>query len=341
MRIGILNGGGDCPGLNAVTRAVVRRADRLNSEVIGILEGWHGLVEKLSHPVRVEDTRGIIRRGGTILRTSRTNPFRDPETLTRLLENWQELALDALIAVGGEDTLGVAARLYAEHDLPVVGVPKTIDNDLSGTEYTFGFDTAVMIAAEAIDRVQTTAESHDRVIVVEVMGREAGWIALYAGIAGGADVIAIPERVTTVTEIADHVRQRAATGKVYSLVVVAEGARIEGLGASRSAKLDEFGHETLGGIGQRLAEALEEESGFETRVTVLGHVQRGGTPTAHDRVLATRFGVFATDLVHAGAFGKMAALDADRIIAVPLDEATAELKLVPPELYELAETFFG
>jgi 6-phosphofructokinase 1 len=281
-----------------------------------------------------------LQRGGTILRTSRTNPFRSPEALEKLLGNWKQLGLDALIAIGGEDTLGVAARLYSEHDIPVVGVPKTIDNDLAGTDSTFGFDTAVSIATEALDRLVTTAESHNRVIVVEVMGRHAGWIAVHAGIAGGADFIATPEHPTTVAAISDTVLRRAAAGRGFSIVVVAEGADIEGLAVSRTSQTDEFGHERLGGLADQLAHQLEDETGFETRVTVLGHVQRGGTPTAYDRVLATRYGIRASELVHAGEFGLMVALSGAEIVTVPLQTAVAEPKTVPLELLQLAETFF-
>lgn len=341
MRVGLLTGGGDCPGLNAVIRAVVRASLRYRSEVVGILEGWRGLVTGMTRPLELEDVRGIVRRGGTILRTSRTNPFRSAESLEQLLAHWKRLGLDALIAVGGEDTLGVAARLYREHGWPVVGVPKTIDNDLSGTDFTFGFDTAVAIATDAIDRLHTTAESHNRVIVVEVMGRDAGWIATYAGLAGGADVIAIPERPTSVEKLCAYVRARAEAGRTFSIIVVAEGAKIAGLKESRHAKTDEFGHALLGGIGHELAQRCEELTGFETRVTVLGHVQRGGTPTAHDRVLATRYGVYATDLVHRGEFGKMAALECNRIVAVDLEAAVAEPKTVPEDLYAVAGVLFG
>jgi 6-phosphofructokinase 1 len=341
MQIGVLTGGGDCPGLNAVIRAVVRCAERRGDRVLGILEGWRGLVSGVTRELTREDVRGILPRGGTILRTSRTNPYKAAAQLDRLRENWRRFGLDALIAIGGEDTLGVAARLWREERLPIVGVPKTIDNDLSATDYTFGFDTAVQTATEAIDRLHTTAESHNRVMVVEVMGRHAGWIALYSGLAGGADVIALPERATSVEAIAGHVRARAELGRSFSILVVAEGARIEGLGTSRTSKTDEFGHELLGGIGEQLARRVEEVTGFETRVTVLGHVQRGGTPTAWDRVLATRFGVFASELVARREFGKMAALAGNRIVAVDLDAAVAEPKTVPGELYALAELFFG
>ncbi len=341
MQIGVLTGGGDCPGLNAVIRAVVRCAERRGDRVLGILEGWRGLVSGATRELSREDVRGILPRGGTILRTSRTNPFKAAAQLDRLKENWRRFGLDALVAIGGEDTLGVAARLWREERLPIVGVPKTIDNDLSATDYTFGFDTAVQTATEAIDRLHTTAESHNRVMVVEVMGRHAGWIALYSGLAGGADVIALPERPTSVDQIASHVRARAELGRSFSILVVSEGARIEGLATSRTSKTDEFGHELLGGIGEQLARRVEEVTGFETRVTVLGHVQRGGTPTAWDRVLATRFGVFASELVARGEFGKMAALAGNRIVAVDLEAAVTAPKTVSPELYALAELFFG
>jgi phosphofructokinase-like protein len=341
MRVGVLTGGGDCPGLNAALRAIVRSSLRAHSSVTGILEGWRGLISEATRPLELADVRGILHQGGTILRTSRTNPFRSPESLAALQDTWKRLDLDALIAVGGEDTLGVAARLYREHGWPVVGIPKTIDNDLSATDRTFGFDTAVSIATEAIDRLHTTAESHNRVMVVEVMGRHTGWIALHAGLAGGADMIAIPERPVAIAELCAVVRARAARGRSFSILVVAEGARVEGLAVTATSKTDDFGHALLGGIGHQLAARVEQETGFETRVTVLGHVQRGGTPTAYDRVLATRFGVFATELAHAGDFGKMAALAGNRIVAVDLEAAVAEPKTVPRELYEVAEVFFG
>jgi 6-phosphofructokinase 1 len=341
MRVGLLTGGGDCPGLNAVIRAVVLDTARRGGECLGFLEGWRGLVEGTTRLLPPGEVRGILHQGGTILRTSRTNPFRSSDVAERALENWRASGLDALVAIGGEDTLGVAARLYREHDVPIVGVPKTIDNDLSGTDYTFGFDTAVSIATDAIDRLTTTAESHNRVIVVEVMGRHAGWIATHAGIAGGAAFIAIPEREVSVAEIAAAVRARAEAGSSYSIIVVAEGASVGDLQAGRTSAADEFGHALLGGIGQRVADALERETGFETRVTVLGHVQRGGSPTAHDRVLATRFGLHASELVHMGRFGRMAALVGADIESVPLDEAVAKPKLVPASLSELAAIVSG
>jgi 6-phosphofructokinase 1 len=341
MRVGLLTGGGDCPGLNAVIRAVVLDTLRRGGECVGILEGWRGLIDAATRPLARDDVHGILDHGGTILRTSRTNPFRSGDVVQRLCANWSALGLDALVAIGGEDTLGVAARLFSERQLPIVGVPKTIDNDLSGTDYTFGFDTAVSIAAEAIDRLSTTAESHNRVMVVEVMGRDAGWIATHAGIAGGAAFIAIPEREVGVGEMAAVVRKRAEAGLSYSVIVVAEGATVGDLAPGRTSSADEFGHALLGGIGQRVAEALESETGFETRVTVLGHIQRGGSPTAHDRVLATRFGLHASELVHEGRFGRMAALRGAEIESVPLADAVAKPKTVPAALSELAAIVSG
>ncbi len=289
---------------------------------------------------------GILPRGGTIIGTSRTNPYKVEGGVERVLEHFAGAALDALVAIGGEDTLGVAARLYAEQELPVVGVPKTIDNDLSATDYTFGFDTAVSIATEAIDRLHTTAESHNRVMVVEVMGRHTGWIAVMSGIAGGADVILIPEQPVSVEFACAELRKRHERGKSFSIVVVSEGYKLtfdsgEEREVTQEAELDQFGHVRLGGVGEQLAREIEERTGFETRVTVLGHVQRGGSPTARDRVLATRYGLKAADLVHEGNFGRMAALHGDAIVDVSLAEATAELKTVPPEWYDVARAFFG
>jgi len=340
-QIGILTGGGDCPGLNAVIRAVVRRASAAGWDVVAVREGWRGLVEPLFEELGPEEVSGILPRGGTIIGTSRTNPFKLDDGVERVLQNFGDRELTALVAIGGEDTLGVAARLHTEHDLPVVGVPKTIDNDLSGTDYTFGFDTAVSIATEAIDRLHTTAESHNRVMVVEVMGRHAGWIAVHSGIAGGADVILIPEIPIHYDEVAETIRKRHARGKNFSIVVVSEGCELPGL--SDAGETDQFGHVTLSnrGVGDTLGREIEERTGFETRVTVLGHIQRGGTPTARDRVLATRFGLKAADLALAGEFGQMAALRGDEIVSVPLAEATAELKLVPRDWYEVASAFFG
>jgi 6-phosphofructokinase 1 len=339
--IGILSGGGDCPGLNAVIRAVVRRADAAGWDCVGILEGWRGLTEGKFVDLTLRDVSGILPRGGTILGTSRTNPFETEDGVQAVLGNIRDRALDAVVAIGGEDTLGAAARLHREHGAPVVGVPKTIDNDLSGTDYTFGFDTAVSVATEAIDRLHTTAESHNRVMVVEVMGRHAGWIAVHSGIAGGADVILIPEQPVDYDEIAESLRKRHARGKNFSIVVVSEGTELPGI--EDEGEVDAFGHVTLSkrGVGDVVAREIEQRTGFETRVTVLGHIQRGGTPTARDRVLATRYGLKAADLALAGTFGQMAALRGDDVVAVSLEEATAELKTVPPEWYAVAQAFFG
>jgi ATP-dependent phosphofructokinase / diphosphate-dependent phosphofructokinase len=343
VRIGILTGGGDCPGLNAVIRAVARRAFDRGDEVVGVLHGWRGLVEGQFRPLGPIDVSGILPRGGTILKTSRTNPYKVDGGVERVLQNLS--GLDALVAIGGEDTLGVASRLHSEHGAHVVGVPKTIDNDLSGTDYTFGFDTALSIATEAIDRLHSTAESHDRVMVCEVMGRHTGWIAVMAGMAGGADVILTPERPVTVERCCELIQKRHAKGKDFSIVVVSEGWELRTDGGEGqlvdSGSTDAFGHVRLGGVGEALEREVEARTGFETRVTTLGHIQRGGSPTAHDRVLATRYGLKAAEMVYAGTWGQMAALRGDRIEAVPLSDAVAELKTVPDELYEQASTFFG
>jgi ATP-dependent phosphofructokinase / diphosphate-dependent phosphofructokinase len=347
MRIGVLTGGGDCPGLNAVIRAVARRALDLGHDVIGIREGWRGLVDGIFEPLGRREISGLLPRGGTILGTTRTNPYKVDGGVERVLANFATERLDALVAIGGEDTLGVAARLHAEHEFPVVGVPKTIDNDLSATDYTFGFDTAVSIATEAIDRLHTTAESHNRVMVVEVMGRHTGWIAVMSGIAGGADVILIPEHPLTVEDACAEIERRHERGKDFSIVVVSEGYELtysdgeSRMVAGEARETDQFGHVVLGGVGDVLAREIEARTGFETRVTVLGHVQRGGTPTARDRVLATRYGLRAAQLVHEHRFGLMAALHGDKIVDVSLAEATAELKTVPPDWYEVARAFFG
>ena len=346
QRIGILTGGGDCPGLNAVIRAVTRRSLDRGAEVVGVREGWRGLVDGHLQPLGYREISGILPRGGTILGTTRTNPFKTEGGVERVLETFRTDRLDALVAIGGEDTLGVAARLYEEHDFPVVGVPKTIDNDLSGTDYTFGFDTAVWIATEAIDRLHTTAESHNRVMVVEVMGRHTGWIAVMSGIAGGADMILIPEEPATVEQACAELRRRHERGKDFSIVVVSEGYELtyesgEKRAVTQEAETDQFGHVRFGGVGEALASEIEERTGYETRVTVLGHVQRGGSPTPRDRVLATRFGLKAADLVHEGRFGRMAALHGDEIVDVALEEATRELKRVPPQWHEVARAFFG
>jgi len=339
--VGILTGGGDCPGLNAVIRAVVRSSDAAGWDSVGILEGWRGLVDGNFRDLGPVQVSGILPRGGTIIGTTRTNPFKLDGGVEKVLQNFSDRGLDALVAIGGEDTLGVAARLYSEYRFPVIGVPKTIDNDLSGTDYTFGFDTAVTIATEAIDRLHTTAESHNRVMVVEVMGRHAGWIAVMSGIAGGADVILIPEQPVDFDDVAHNIRSRHARGKNFSIVVVSEGCELPGL--EDSGELDQFGHVTLSqrGVGELLGREIEQRTGFETRVTVLGHIQRGGTPTPRDRVLATRYGLKAAELAQTGQFGQMAALRGDDIVAVSLEEATAELKTVPPEWYAVAQAFFG
>jgi ATP-dependent phosphofructokinase / diphosphate-dependent phosphofructokinase len=345
-RVGVLTGGGDCPGLNAVIRAVARRCFSRGYEVVGVAYGWRGLVDGELNTLTSREVTGILPRGGTIIGTSRTNPYKVEGGVDRVLRNFAEAGLDALVAIGGEDTLGVAAQLYAEHELPVVGVPKTIDNDLSATDYTFGFDTAVFIATEAIDRLHTTAESHNRVMVVEVMGRHTGWIAVMSGIAGGADVILIPEQPISVEAACVELRKRHERGKNFSIVVVSEGYKLtfdsgEEREVTQQADLDQFGHVRLGGVGEQLAHEIEQRTGFETRVTVLGHVQRGGSPTPRDRVLATRYGLKAADLVDEGKFGRMAALHGDAIVDVSLAEATAELKTVPPEWYDVARAFFG
>ncbi|HEY6149785.1 MAG TPA: ATP-dependent 6-phosphofructokinase [Gaiellaceae bacterium] len=340
MKVGVLTGGGDCPGLNAVIRAVARRSLERGHEMVGVREGWLGLVEAKFEPLGPREISGLLPRGGTILGTSRTNPYK-LDTVDEVLQNFEREGLGALVAVGGEDTLGVAARLHAEHGFPVVGVPKTIDNDLSATDYTFGFDTAVFICTEAIDRLHTTAGSHNRVMVVEVMGRHTGWIAVMSGIAGGADVILIPEHPVSVEEACDDIRRRHERGKDFSIVVVSEGYELEGM--ADESDVDQFGHVRLSerGVGARLAGEIEQRTGYETRVTVLGHVQRGGSPTPRDRVLATRYGLKAADLVDEGRFGRMAALQGDSIVDVSLEEATRELKTVPDDWFAVAKAFFG
>src|SRR3954454_13228152 len=341
MRVGVLTGGGDCPGLNAVIRAVVRKGVKEHGfEFVGYRDGWRGPLEGTTMELGIDQCRGILPRGGTILGSSRTNPFKLENGVERIKDNLASDGVDALVAIGGEDTLGAATRL-ADLGVKVVGVPKTIDNDLSGTDFTFGFDTAVNIAMEAIDRLHTTAESHHRVLVVEVMGRHAGWIALHAGLAGGANVILLPERQFDVDQVATYVTKRFQ--HQYSpIVVVAEGAQpLDGQMVLHNQEQDSFGHVRLGGIGQWLAEQLEDKTGKEARTVVLGHIQRGGTPTAFDRVLATRFGLQAIDAVHEGDFGKMMALRGTDIVRVPLIDGTGELKTVPISRYEEAEVFFG
>jgi phosphofructokinase-like protein len=341
-KIGVLTGGGDCPGLNAVIRAVVRTSIQHDWQIIGIKNGWKGLINGQAELLTDYSVSGILPKGGTIIGTSRTNPFKQEEDVQKVLHNIEKFGLDALVAIGGDDTLGVALKLH-EMGVPIVGIPKTIDNDISGTDYTFGFDTAVSIATEAIDRLHTTAESHHRIMVVEVMGRHAGWIATMAGIAGGADEILIPEKPFDIQEVCRNLQCRYDQGKKFSIVVVAEGAKpTEGdFFITQSKEKDEFGHVRLGGIGHFLAEEIEKRMNLETRFTILGHVQRGGIPTAHDRILATRFGVKAVELIYHGEFGKMAALQGNKIVAVDLKEAVAQLKTVDMDIYKLAEIFFG
>jgi 6-phosphofructokinase 1 len=338
----MLTGGGDCPGLNAVIRAVVRKGiDAYGDELIGFRDGWRGPLEDIYEELTIESTRGILPRGGTILGSSRTNIFKRPDGLDQVRATIERHALDGLIAIGGEDTLGAASRLYTE-GLNVIGVPKTIDNDLGATDVTFGFDTALHVATEAIDRLHTTAESHHRNLVVEVMGRSAGWIALHSGLAGGADVILIPEMPFDIEEVCRLINRRHARGRYFAIIVVAEGATPqEGTMAVATGGVDEFGHPRLGGIGQQLEREIETRTGFETRTTVLGHVQRGGTPTAFDRVLATRLGLAAIDAAHEGQWGMMTALHATDIRLVALAEAVAEVRRVPVEEYERYGVLFG
>ena len=342
--VGILTGGGDCPGLNAVIRAAVRKGTMAyDYRFKGIQKGWKGMLECLWQPLDLDEVSGILPKGGTILGTSRTNPLKSADGAEQVIENMKRMKLDALIAIGGDDTLSVAQKLF-EEGIAVVGVPKTIDNDLNMTDYTFGFDTAINIVTEAIDRIHTTAESHNRVMVIEVMGRHSGWIATHAGIAGGADMILIPEMQYTMDDIVKTIKERHQRGKDFSIVVVAEGVKISDKGddfvVSKAGK-DEFGHVKLGGVGQVVSEEIEKRTGYETRVTVLGHLQRGGTPTAFDRVLATRFGVAAIDLIHKEDYGKMVSLQGTQIVAIPIIEAVGQLKVVGDDLYDIARIFFG
>src|SRR6478672_2837709 len=342
MRIGVLTGGGDCPGLNAVIRAIVRKGVTVHGHsIVGFRHGWRGLMDGEVTDLGREEVRGILPRGGTILGSSRTNPYKSDDGIERVRTTIAEENIDALIAIGGEDTLGVAHRLAGD-GIRVVGVPKTIDNDLSATEMTFGFDTAVQTATDAIDRLHTTAESHDRVMVVEVMGRHAGWIALHSGLAGGANVILIPELPFDIAEVCERIQHRHRRGENASIVVVAEGATpAAGTMTLQSGETDEFGHVRLGGVGNRITEEISTRTGYDARVTILGHVLRGGTPTAFDRVLATRFGIAAIDAAHDGDFGRMVALQCGQIVRVPIDDAVKELKLVDPALYDVASIFFG
>jgi ATP-dependent phosphofructokinase / diphosphate-dependent phosphofructokinase len=345
MKVGMLTGGGDCPGLNAVIRAVVRKGVfHYHDEFVGFMEGWRGLIEDNSMVLNLDAVKGILPRGGTILRTSRTNPSKRPDGIELCRATIERHKLEGLVAIGGDDTLSVAQRLY-EKGVKVVGVPKTIDNDLGGTDYTFGFDTACNVACEAIDRVHTTAEAHNRVMVVEVMGRDAGWIALYSGIAGGADAILIPERPFDVDKVAESIRQRHERGRYFSIVVVAEGAKFSATSGDGSPILqdmgkDEFGHAKLGGVANILAREIEKRTGYETRAVVLGHIQRGGSPSAFDRVLATRYGLGAIDMVHRGDFGCMAALRANKIISIPLKEAISKNRVVDNEMIQIVDGLF-
>jgi len=340
-KIALLTGGGDCPGLNPVIRAVVRKGLLENYKIIGIKDGWRGMIDNETMSLDINSVSGIISRGGTILGTSRTNPYKNEKDVKKVINNYKLLDLTALIAVGGDDTLGVALKLSKEN-LNLVGVPKTIDNDLSATDYTFGFNTAVNIAMEAIDRLHTTAESHHRVMIVEIMGRHTGWIATEAGLAGGADVVLIPEIPVDINEVCNLIKKRHSRGKTFSIVAAAEGAKLsEDSLITQKKERDEFGNVMLGGIGHILADIIAKKTGYETRVTVLGHLQRGGSPTAFDRILGTRFGVKAVELVTRGEFGKMVSLQGNKITSVPLEKAVGTLKTVDMELYKTSKIFFG
>jgi ATP-dependent phosphofructokinase / diphosphate-dependent phosphofructokinase len=342
MKIGVLTGGGDAPGTNAVIRAIVRKAiKQYEDEVLGIRDGWHGLLEADFAPLDQEAITAILTRGGSILGFSRTNPFKSENGVKRILKNIEKSGIDAIIVIGGDDTLGVACKL-GDFGVRCVGVPKTIDNDLSGTDYTFGFNTAVSIATEALDRLRTTAEAHQRVIILEVMGRYTGWIAFESGLAGGADVILIPEKPFDVSEICDYINQRQKRGRNFSVVVVSEGAKPKGgKEIIYSDGTDEFGNVRLGGVGYYLGREVEKRIGIEARVVVLGHIQRGGTPTAFDRVLGTRFGLAAIDFVHEGKFGCMVGVQGNRMVSVALKDVAGKRKTVSQELYAMASVFFG
>lgn len=342
MRIGVLTGGGDCPGLNAAIRAVVRRALQYGWEVVGIKNGWAGLVYNDVEPMDVRSVSGILHLGGTKLGTSRTNPMKDERYMEAVLENYRKLELDALVAIGGDDTLSVAAELSCR-GIPVVGIPKTMDNDVPFTDYCIGFDSATTVVADALDRLHTTASAHHRVMVVEVMGRDAGWVAIVGGLAGGADYILVPEEAHSIAEICDHLKRRRMQGKDFSLIVVAEGVVMEELTPKGEVlECDAFGHVRLDrrSVGESIAERIAEETGLETRFTVLGHLQRGGSPTVFDRVLATRYGVAAVDFAQKGLFGNLTALQGRDIVPVPLSEVTGKTRTVDPELYKLAEVFY-
>jgi ATP-dependent phosphofructokinase / diphosphate-dependent phosphofructokinase len=341
-RIGILTGGGDCPGLNAAIRATVRRADQANVLTYGFKAGWKGVLDLEVEQLTLGSTRGLLDRGGTVLGTSRVDPYREVDGIDRIHEALDVHRLDGLVVIGGEGTLSAATRLFEDEGIPIIGIPKTIDNDVGGTDLTIGFSTAVRIATEAVDRLHSTAESHNRVMVLEVMGRHAGWIATYAGMAGGADAILVPEVPFDMAAVARHLKHRAGMGRDFSIVVVAEGALPrEGTMELEDSPLDEFGRPRLGGIGHAIAYEIEGRTGFPARVTILGHVQRGGSPTPMDRVLATQMGVAAAELALEGAWGQMTAYRDAAVGPVPLVEATRELKTVPARLYRVAETFFG
>jgi len=342
MKVAVLSGGGDAPGINAVIRAVARKGIRnYGYEIVGIRDGWRGLIESEFIPLDLKAISGMLPRGGSILGTSRTNPIKNEDGAQKILKNVKENGLDAVVVIGGEDTLGAAYKLH-EMELPCVAVPKTIDNDLAGTDYTFGFNTAVHIATEALDRLHTTAEAHHRVMILEVMGRYTGWIALEAGIAGGADVILIPEKPFDIDEACGYIKQRQNRGRTFSIIVAAEGAKPKGCEEIvYSPGVDEFGHSRLGGVGYYLGKEIEKRMDIETRVVVLGHLQRGGSPTAFDRILATRFGIAAIDLVHQGQFGRMVAIQGNKIVSVPLKDVVGKRKTVDLKLYEIATVFFG
>jgi phosphofructokinase-like protein len=340
-KIGLLTGGGDCPGLNAVIRAVVTKGILEGYEIVGIKDGWRGLINNEVIALGIDSVSEIISWGGTILGTSRTNPYKKQEDLRKVIDNYKRLGLSALVVVGGDDTMGVGSKL-SKQGLNIVGIPKTIDNDLSATDYTFGFNTAVSIVMEAIDRLHTTAESHHRVMVVEIMGRHAGWIATEAGIAGGADIILIPEIPIDINEVCNLIKKRHSRGKIFSIVAVAEGAKFsDGSLITQKVKRDAFGNVMLGGIGKVLSDVIAKNTGYETRATVLGHLQRGGSPTAFDRILATRFGIKAIELVSSKKFGEMVSLQGNKILSVPLEKVIGTLKTVDMELYEIGKIFFG
>jgi len=342
LKIGILTSGGDCPGLNAVIRAIVRKSDQLGFETIGIIDGWKGIFDENYIQLDLNSVAGIINKGGTILGTSRFSPFEKKNGMDKLLNKISRKKFDAIIAIGGEGSMHIAQMAY-EAGINIVGVPKTIDNDISGTDYTFGFDTAVGIATEAIDRLHTTAESHHRIMILEVMGRHAGWIALYSGLAGGADVVVIPEVTTKISQVIKVIKSRYNRGKRFSIIVIAEGAKFDEKSMKlkkENKKLDDFGRERLGGICTFLADEIERRTGFECRATILGHVQRGGMPSAFDRVLGTRLGIYAVEMAYEKKFGRMAALQGNEIVDIPITEAIGKLKTVDKELYEVAQVFF-